>query len=260
MSDNDFEFPEGPGWDVPDDLSGLLDGDTGTTDLPSQSNSVEVIATVDLLADGAAPYITTVQPTDDVSIVLPYDKAVGYGMAVLAAAYRSEYLAAVNAQARDIVGGRRGRRPADPDPAELDEIATLIGATLREDLPELDRQATDPLLFLPVWRRADRRPMVRVSLPPHTEPLTVWTVPEALDHGHAVLAQAVMSQLDTAYRTCIAVTFDVGEQRGRAAVADLANYYWDKPGEPYSDPTEDGPRPPDARRARPTGKGKRRKR
>lgn len=259
---------------VPDDLSDLFDGTIGTTDMPSQigeQGAVSVIAGIDPMP--ASPYITEVQPTDDVAISLPHDKAVAYAMAVLAAAYRAHYLAAVLAQATDIVGGRRGR-PGPDDPRETSATARLVVRELLEDLPDLDEEATAPLRFLPFVRRSDGRPMVRVSLPPHTESITGWTVDETLHHGHAVLTQAVVSQLDTAYRTVISVNFGAGEQRGRAAVQDLGNYFWTEPGQPGSSgPADvlearrqlvmgvvDGPRPPDPRRARPTGKGRRRKR
>lgn len=249
---------------VPDDLSTLLDGAIGTTDMPSQIGEhgvVSVIAAIDPMP--AAPYITEVQPTDDVAISLPYDKAVSYGMAALAAAHRAHYLAAVLAQAAAIMGGRRGR-PGVGDPTEIDETARLVVKNLMEDLPDLDEQATAPLRFVPFIRRVDGRPMVRVSLPPHTEAITGWTFAQTLDHGHAVLAQAVVSQLDTAYRTVISVSFGAGEQRGRAAVHDLGNYFWDKPTRGgYSDPTDTPEarlRRPDPRKARPKGKGKSRKR
>lgn len=258
----DFPSPLPDDLVVPDDLSTLLDGAIGTTDMPSQigeNGVVAVIAAIDLMP--AAPYITEVQPTDDVAISLPYSRAVEYGMAVLAAAHRAHYLAAVLAQANDILGGRRGPT-AVGDPAEIGETALLVVKELIEDLPDLDQQATAPMRFVPFVRRSDGRPMVRVSLPPHTEAIAVWTFAETLDHAYAVLTQSVVSQLDTAYRTVIAVNFDAGEQRGRAAVNDLGNYFWDKPTQGgYSDPT-DVPvaRPPSARKARPTGKGKPKKR
>lgn len=260
---------------VPDDLSALLDGAIGTTDMPSQigeSGVISVTAEIDPMP--ASPYITNVQPTDDVAISLPYDKAVAYGMAVLAAAHRAHYLAAVLAQATEIVAGRRGR-PGIRDAKEIGETARLVVKELLEDLPELDDTATAPLRFQPFIRTGDGRPMVRVSLPPHTDAITGWTFTEAQNHGHAVLTQAVVSQLDTAYRTVISVRFDAGEQRGRAAVHDLGNYFWEKPTPGgYSDPTDtpearlaramgfagSKPRPPDPRKARPAGKGKRRKR
>jgi hypothetical protein len=248
---------------VPDDLSGLLDGAIGTTDMPSQIGEhgvVSVIAAIDPMP--AAPYITEVQPTDDIAISLPYDKAVAYGMTVLAAAHRAHYLAAVLAQITDVMGGRRGR-PSVGDASETDETVRLVVKNLMDDLPDLDDQATAPLRFAPFIRRSDGRPMVRVSVPPHTEAITGWTFAETLDHAHAVLAQAVVSQLDTAYRTVISVTFESGEQRGRAAVHDLGNYFWDKPNPGgYGDPTDlpAAGRRPDPRKARPTGKGKGRRR
>lgn len=259
---------------VPDDLSELLDGAIGTTEMPSQigeNGVVSVIAAIDPMP--ASPYITEVQPTDDVAISLPYDKAVAYGMAVLAAAHRAHYLAAVLAQAADIMGGRRGLTGVG-DTTEIHESAKLVLKELLDDLPELDDQATMPLRFVPFIRRGEGRPMVRVSLPPHTVEITEWTFAEAQNHAHAVLTQAVVSQLDTAYRTVISVNFGAGEQRGRGAVADLGNYFWDKPiPGGYSDPTDapemrarpgtgfgNGARPPDRSKARPTGKGKRRKR
>lgn len=260
---------------IPDDLSALLDGAIGTTDMPSQIGKrgvISVIAAIDLTAT-AAPYITEVQPTDDLSISLPYDKAVEYGMAVLAAAHRAHYFAAVLAQTRHIIAGRGPRTAGNT--VEVDESARLVLRDLIQDLPELDEQATAPLRFLPIIRRVDGRPMVRVSLPPHTEAITGWTFAEALHHAHAVLGQAIVSQLDTAYRTVISVTFGAGEQRGRAAVGDLGNYFWDKPMQAgYTDPTDTPEaqmrrvvdlaggklRPPDPRKARPTGRGKPRKR
>lgn len=217
--------PELAGLIVPDDLSGLLDGDIGTTDLPSQTNSVQVIATID--PGAAAPYITTVQPSDDIAIVLPYDRAVAYGMAVLAAAHRAHYAAAVLTQANDIMAGRpaaRGPGRGGQTPEQARDNARYWLGQLLQDLPELDDTATAPLQFRPVIHR-DGTPLVRVSLPPHTEAFSGWTFPEACQHAHHVLGQAVVSQLDTAYRTTVAVGFDAGEQRGRAAVNDLANYY-----------------------------------
>lgn len=246
---------------VPDDLSGLLDGAVGTTDLPSQIGEhgvVSVLAAIDPMP--AAPYITEVQPSDDMSISLPYDQAVAYGMAVLAAAHRANYIAAVLAQARDIMGGRRGRAGIG-DSAEVDETAKLIMRELLQDLPELDDSATAPLRFLPFIHH-DGRPMVRVSLPPHTQAITGWSFLEALDHAHAVLGQAIVSQLDTAYRTVMSVGFDVGEQRGRATVADLGNYFWHRPDPAgFGDPTDGREQVrPAPRKARASGKGKKRKR
>lgn len=248
---------------VPDDLSGLLDGDIGTTGLPSQTNSVQVIAAID--PQPGAPYITTVQPSDDVAVVLPYDRAVRYGMAVLAAAHRAHYMAAVLAQARDILAGRPGRygRPLVLT-AEQEENARFLLGQLLEDLPELDGEATAPLRFLPVIHR-DGTPMVRVSLPPHTEPFTGWTFPEACQHAHHVLGQAIVSQLDTAYRNTVAVNFGAGEQKGRAAVDDLGNFFAHPGGEAaqmeaarFVKPAPRVPGPPPG--ARPAGGRKRRRR
>lgn len=261
MSDDDLpeDLPELPGEVfIPDDLSGLLDGDDGVELLPSQQGgeygSVMVVAGIDLPA--RSPYIPQVQPNDDVVIQLPGDKALRYAMAVLAAAHRAHYFAAVRAQMRKVSAGSD-----DPDGNAKFAMGELI-----KDLPELDHEATAPLRFTPVLKRSGQ-PMVRGSLPPHTEAFTGWTFSEACDHAHAVLAQAVVSDLDSAWRTVISVGFEAGEQRGRAAVHDLGNWFYDKP-VPFSDqagdrepfvkppPTVPGP-PPGAGRNR--GRKKRRR-
>lgn len=249
-----------PEFVVPDDLSAWLDGDAGVDELPSQRGehgSVGVIATIDLLTPGA-PYVTEVQPADDVSISLPGDKAIGYAMAVLAAAHRAHYFAAVLAQARALMG-----RSSDPMARlEGDEHAKFILENLVQDLPELDQEATAPLRFVPVIKK-DGTGAVRASLPPHDVPLTGWSFAEACSHAHAVLDQAVVSHLDTAYRNVISVTFGVGEQKGRAMVGTLTEFFEVHPsatdaGErvPFVKPSPRVPGPPPG--ARPGGKKRRR--
>lgn len=242
---------------VPDDLSALLDGDGDVGALPSEvgeHGAVQVVATIDLLTPGA-PYVPEVQPIDDVTISLPGDKAIAYGMAVLAAAHRAHYFAAVLAQAQALMG-----RSADPMARlEAAENARVILTALVEDLPELDEEVTAPLRFRPVVKK-DGTGAVRVSLPPHTEPLSGWSFEEACSHAHAVLDQAVVSHLDTAYRNVISVTFGAGEQRGRAAVGTLTGYFQVRPsgvGERFVKEPPRVPGPPPG--ARPAGKKRRRR-
>lgn len=212
--------PEQPSFFVPDDLGGWLDSDEGTTVTPQGAGETQVIGGIDP-APGS-PYICQVLPTDDVAISLPREQAIAYGTAVLAVAHRAHYYAAVLAQARAILGRSRNF-PGGDDEAE--QTAQFMLGQLVDDLPELDDTATAPLRFIPTVHRRDGTALVRVSLPPHTEPLAGWTFMQARGHAVGVLEIAVVADLDTAYRTVVAVGFAGGEDKGRAAVADLANFY-----------------------------------
>lgn len=240
-------------WQVPDDLSGLLDGTAGLDTLsPEATNKIWVVGDVGIL-DGM-PYVCTVQVTDDVTIPLLRDAAQAYAWTVVQTAHRAHYMAAVFAQMKAVMGaGPHGESP--------EQMAMVALRQLMEDLPDIDQVATAPLRFLPVMTR-DGMPKVRVSLPPHGEAqiVTGWTFDEALGHGVNVLSVAAVCDLDSAWRTVVARGFGAGEQRGRAAVVDLANFY---PGEPVRVPggpasvrTVTGPRPGQ----RPAGNGKGRKR
>jgi hypothetical protein len=217
----DDQLPDLPeGFVIPDDMSGWLDDDDGATLTPSQSGSVQVVGDID--PDPGSPYVCTVQPSDDVSIRLPRDQAVAYGMHVLAVAHRAHYIAAVFAQMRAVMA-RYGVHEAEADSAAKYAVHQLV-----EDLPDLDDAATAPLQFRPVLTR-EGAPLVRVSLPPHTEPLTGWSFAETCEHAHHVLQVPLVCDLDTAYLSVIGKFFRAGEARGRAAVADLARFY-EQPG------------------------------
>lgn len=234
-------FPE---FVVPDDLSGWLDGDAATAELPSRVGEIRVIAALDVAP--ASPYVPQVEPSDDVAIPLPGDKALRYAMAVLAAAWRARYFAAVLAQSRAMMG----RNPQTRERA--DENAKYILAQLLKDLPELDDEATAPLRFVPVVKM-DGSPAVKVSLPPHDEVLAGWSFEDACEHAHAVLAQSLVSHLDTAYRTVISVGFEAGEQRGQAAVGLLSGYFQPAPARrvPFVKPAPKVPGPAPGARKKP---------
>lgn len=205
---------------VPDTPGVWLDGDEGTTALPSDIDAISVVGGIDL-APGS-PYVPEVQVTDDVVIRLAGDAAVRYALAVLAVAYRSQYVVGVFNQMSDVMRGR-GRSASQHPPDEVAAMAKTVVYDLLKTLPELDEEATAPLLLQPVQHKLGQ-PMVRVSLPPHDEPLTSWTVAEATNHAHNVLAQVAVCPLDTAYRDLGAELGDQDDNRGRAMVHDLANY------------------------------------
>lgn len=238
----DPQYPDD--WIVPDDLSSLLDGDLGTTPLPSQSGedgqgAIAVIPGIDILP--GSPYIAQVQASDDVVIELPYDRAVAYAMAVLNAAHRAHYLAAVTAQSWHVVTKHKEHE-------EAEEHVRVMLSELIKDLPELDDSDTAPLRFRPGIRKSGK-PAIRVTLPPHTEALTVWEFAETCEHAHHVLDAALVSNLDTAYRNDLTVNFQLDEQTARAAVEDLANYYdnlhYAKAAPPVKvRPPTPGPKPP----------------
>lgn len=251
------------GFRVPDDLSGLLDGTEGldVTQTPGGSGGSVWVTGEPGILDGS-PYVCTVQVTDDVSIPLLREQAGRYAWHVIQAAHRAHYMAAVFAQMREVMT-RNGAGRDMPDGESPQSLALLVLRQITDDLPDLDESDTAPLRFMPVLRK-DGQPMVRVSLPPHDEPLTGWDFVEARQHALQVLDVAAVSDLDTVYRTVVARTFDAGEGTGRGAVADLANYYPTPPQDTDLDPRQrfvkpapKVPGPPPG--ARPAGGKKRRR-
>lgn len=153
-------------------------------------------------------YVVTVNPTEDVAVTLDRDRAVRYGLTVLAAAQYAEYEAAVFAQMHA---------------AGLGAMAAGAALTvLREQRRPLDHEATAPLFFEPILSASSRRGIVRMLL--DGQQIAQLEPAVAAEHASVVLAVSAVGELDGLYYRwlCDGV---VREPTARHIVGDLSRHH-----------------------------------
>lgn len=256
--------PGGPGeWDgidfsVPDDPGRLVDALSDP--LPSEAGTIQVRSGIG--PEAGAPYVATISVTDDVSMALTRHRAAAYARAVLEVAARADYMAAVTRQMRRVMGNKPPAGGLDTE-----ESVNWFVQQLVEELPDLDGEATWPLVFEPGRHRPTDSPLVAVFLTQGSQQrVTVghWSPASARHHARGVLDAAVYADLDTTYRGMLKGVIGIDEQRSRAIIANLSEYLADSeedPKEAGEDAIRRSPRVvPPAPGARPTqGKKPRRR-
>ena len=131
-----------------------------------------------------------------------------YGHAVLAAAERADYDAAVLRQLTD-----KG--------ITADDAAAVI-ADLRRDRPPLDDTATAPLRFVPGVAQRDGRGFITLEL--DGAGIGQLDIDEARSHALHALGAGIAADLDAGYHHALRGIIGLDDHAARAAVADLAEY------------------------------------
>lgn len=156
--------------------------------------------------DGSA-YVVTAEFSDDRAKTLTPEVALRYGSAVLAAAQRAEYDAAVARQLTRIG-------------SDLDAALQIV-TDLRNDRPPLDDEATAPLALDPgVNKRLAPFLVVKID----GEAVGQWTVGAAREHASHVLEAVAAADLDSNYYRALTGIVGLDEGRARAVVGDLGQY------------------------------------
>lgn len=152
-------------------------------------------------------YTVTIEADADRAIVLTPDTALAYASAVLGAAARAEYDAAVYRQlcAFDL---------------EVEAVAQMI-TDLRRDRPPLDTAATKPLALEP-GVNAKGEPFLVVLV--EEDRVGQWSVPAAREHALIVLEAVAVADLDAGYLQALRGLIGLDEDRARAVVGDLGNH------------------------------------
>lgn len=157
-------------------------------------------------ADGST-YVVTISFTEDRALTLTPDAAGPYAATVLAAAQRAEHDAAVFTQLR--------KRGLDTKMA----AGTIVD--LREDRPDLDHEATAPMM-LDSGVTGQGKPFLTMRV--DGRPVGQLTPRGAREHAQMALEAVTAADLDAAYYRYLAGTCRLPEPTARAAVQDLADH------------------------------------
>jgi hypothetical protein len=160
----------------------------------------------DVAPDGT--YVTTVQASDDVAVVLDRKRAMEYAMAVYTAVGYAEYDAAVFHQLVSL-------GISHPNAAHC------VG-DLRADRAPLDDAATAPLRFVPLVTAAKHQPAVYVEV--NGRRISQWTTSDARQHAGHVLDICAAVDLDAAYRRYLRGPLRLDDGRARAVVGSLGEH------------------------------------
>lgn len=160
----------------------------------------------DVLADGS--YGIVIHDGADTVRALTRDEAYAHAQAVLAAAQRAEYDAAVFLQLTRKLG-----LPV--------EVASASVQDLRDVRVSLDASALHPLGLEP-GATVEGKPYIVVSL--EGDRVGQWTPADARLHAAAALELAEVVRLDSDYYEWLRTSPGVEEGRARAAVDDLVNH------------------------------------
>jgi hypothetical protein len=169
-------------------------------------------------------YAAALEIGQDLSVPLTRDGSVRYALAVLDAAQRAEYDAAIAAQYADGIG-------AD----EIQTISTL--ATLRKIRQPLDHDATAPLTFVPGVDTA-REPFIAIHL--DGRQIGQFTPADAVEHATYILQGPVAAALDAAYHRWLREVLDLDDTKARAMVGDLHRWRTTDTGTPRGTDTPNG--------------------
>ncbi len=160
--------------------------------------------------DGSYQVVVLVSPADrpPVELCLSPGMARRYAEAVIAAATRAAYEAAVLAQLVD-----RG--------VEVKAAARVV-VGMRETAPPLDHEATAPLAFTPIVAHGSLSPMVDLQL--HGEDLGTLDLASARSHGYHLLDVVIGAELDAEYCRYLIGHIGVDEVVATNQLADLGCY------------------------------------
>jgi hypothetical protein len=132
----------------------------------------------------------------------------GYALAVLDAAHRADYDAAVLRQMRALsLAG--------------DAAAALVVTDLRPARPP-QRATGTPLSLAPGVSQRTGDGFLTVHL--DGEPIGQWSVPAAREHALAILDTVVVAPLDASYHQLMTGTLDLDDGRARGIVEDVAKH------------------------------------
>ena len=171
---------------------------------PREVEAIWVVS--DVASDGT--YVTTVQASADVAVVLDRKRAMDYVMAVYTAVGYAEYDAAVF---RQLVSLGIGNLHA----------AGLV-SDLRADRAPVDDAATDPLRFVPLVTAAKHEPGLFVEVAGRR--ISQWTPAEGRQHAGHVLDICVAVDLDAAYHRHLRGPLGLDDGRARAVVGSLGEH------------------------------------
>lgn len=160
----------------------------------------------DVAPDGT--YVTTVQASDDVAVVLDRDRALAYAVALYTAVGYAEYDAAVLAQLTTLGVG--------------DRMAAECVADLRDDRAPVDDAATAPLRFVPLVTAAKREPALFVEV--GGKRIAQWTTADGRQHAGHVLDICAGVDLDAAYFRFLRGPVGLDDDRARAVVESLGEH------------------------------------
>lgn len=151
-------------------------------------------------------YVVSVAFSDDRSIVLTPDSSLRYASAVLAAAQRAEYDAAVFKQMRKLV--------------DVEHAAQLI-IDLRRDRPLLDSSPLAPMRLEP-GVNSEAKPFLAVFI--DDQQVGQWDVPDAREHALGVLEAVTAAELDAGYFRALVGIINLDEARARHVIEDVGLY------------------------------------
>lgn len=160
----------------------------------------------DVAPDGT--YVTTVQASSDLAVVLDRKRALDYAMTVYTAVAYAEYDAAVYQQMMSLGVGQ--------------QAAAQCIADLRADRAPLDDAATEPLRFVPLVTAAKQEPALYVEV--NGRRISQWTPADARQHAGHVLDICAAVDLDAAYHRYLRGPLGLDDGRARAVVGALGEH------------------------------------
>ena len=165
-----------------------------------------IVVRSDVAPDGT--YVVAIEVGPDESWMLDRHQIRAHGIAVLEAAARAEYDAAVFAQLSTLSVDQRA----------IGQVLT----DLRAERPPLDTAATAPLELEPGVSHRDHRGFLTLKL--HGDPLGQWELDDARRHALACLEVQAAVDLDAIYRTTLVGIVGLDDARARAVVGALAEH------------------------------------
>ena len=153
-------------------------------------------------------YVVTISAGEDVSKTLTPDKALKHAYAVLQAAHRAAYDAAVVKQLTHIG-------------VQQDHAGQMVN-DLREDRPALNKKDLWPLWLEPGVSAFTGEPFIHVFV--DGQMVGQWSFADAQAHATAVLGTVAVADLDSAYFLALTGLLNLDENRAHNVVADIANF------------------------------------
>lgn len=162
--------------------------------------------------DGST-YIVTLSVGDFISALTP-TTAVTHARAVLQAAQRAEYDAAVYAQILDTIGKQN-----DTSAEEANQLAAQVIVDLRKDRAPAGDAA--PLELSPGVNQKGK-PFIGIHI--NKKQIGQWKVSQAREHALAVLEVSEAADLDAAYHRALRGLIKVEDHVARNVISGLAQY------------------------------------